>query len=128
MADTTEKSHELQVVVVDDDPIIGEELAAFLTRRNRVATYEEDPQIAIALIESKRPRVVVLDIQMPMLSGPRMSQILRDIGFRGTIIFITGHTEAFVVGQRDFNAVWVLKKPVALDQLCLIIDAAVGIS
>ena len=127
MANATESGPRLQVVVVDDDPIIGEELVDFLTRSCFVATYVEDAEFALAVIERKRPPVVVLDIQMPMLSGPRMSQILRDIGFRGTIIFITGDLEAFAIARGDFNAVWALKKPVDLDQLRMIIATGLGV-
>lgn len=79
------------VFVVDDDPSVREALDSLLRSvRLGVQTFAS----AQDFLASKRPRMpscLVLDLQLPGLSGLGLQQELAKANIRIPIIFITGH-------------------------------------
>src|SRR5262249_39842987 len=79
------------VLVLDDEPAI---LLAF---RRGFRPPEGDvlatdsPEEALALVEKRRPDVVVLDVQLPGQTGLDLYRQLRQIDSRVPVIFITGN-------------------------------------
>jgi two-component system nitrogen regulation response regulator GlnG len=117
------------LLVVDDEPAI---LLAF-RRAYRGADLDvltaEAPAEGLALAESRRPDVIVLDMQLPGASGLDVFRKLRALDARTPVIFITGKSttdtaiEAMKLGAYDY-----LFKPVELAQLRQVIDRAVALS
>jgi len=114
------------VHVVDDD-------ASFRTaieRRLKVAGYEvETYTSAQELLDNlpgvQKPGCILLDVQIPGLSGPELQSRLGEIGSILPIIFVTGHADtpttvrAIKAGAEDF-----LTKPVSSEQLIDAIERA----
>lgn len=75
----TERTAEKQLLIVDDDPIIGELLDALLTvegyRVTRALSGEEALQVARE--GTPRPSVILCDIQMPGMRGGELATALR---------------------------------------------------
>ena len=66
------------VLVADDDATIRELLAAVLADESGLyAVMAHDGSEALAAVEKVRPQVVLLDIQMPGLTGLEVAQRLR---------------------------------------------------
>jgi two-component system nitrogen regulation response regulator GlnG len=117
------------LLVVDDEPAI---LLAF-RRAYRGSDLDvltaESPAEGIALAESRRPDVIVLDMQLPGASGLDVYRRLRALDARTPVIFITGKSttdtaiEAMKLGAYDY-----LFKPVELSQLRQVIDRAIALS
>jgi two-component system nitrogen regulation response regulator GlnG len=117
------------LLVVDDEPGI---LLAF-RRAYRGSGLDvltaESPAEGLALAESHRPDVIVLDMQLPGASGLDVFRQLRALDARTPVIFITGKSttdtaiEAMKLGAYDY-----LFKPVELPQLRQVIDRAVALS
>lgn len=57
------------VLVVDDDPLILEVLRTVLDLEDLEVTTATDGESALALLASRRPQVVVLDVMMPGMDG-----------------------------------------------------------
>ncbi|WP_371323730.1 response regulator [Dechloromonas sp. ZY10] len=67
----------LQVVLVDDNPLnleLGEELLRLVGVKTRTASSGEE---AIAAISAQAPDIVLMDVQMPGLSGLEATRIIR---------------------------------------------------
>jgi two-component system nitrogen regulation response regulator GlnG len=117
------------LLVVDDEPAI---LLAFRRAYRGTALdvlTAEAPAEGLALAESRRPDVIVLDMQLPGASGLDVFRKLRALDARTPVIFITGKSttdtaiEAMKLGAYDY-----LFKPVELAQLRQVIDRALALS
>src|SRR5258708_39967974 len=116
------------IYVVDDD-------ASFRTAIERrlklagydVATYESAKQLLDQLPAIERPGCILLDVQIPGLSGPELQNRLIELGSTVPIVFLTGHADtattvqAIKAGAEDF-----LTKPVASQQLIDAIERALA--
>lgn len=105
--------------IVDDD-------TSFLTameRRLKVAgydvmTYPSALQLLDRLPDESRPGCILLDVQIPDVSGPDLQDRLSRLGSSLPIVFLTGHADvpttvrAIKAGAEDF-----LTKPVSSEQL-----------
>jgi len=114
--------------VVDDD-------ASFRTaieRRLRlagydVATYASAEQLLDHLPAGEKPECILLDVQIPGLSGPELQNRLVELGSTVPIVFLTGHADtattvrAIKAGAEDF-----LTKPVSSEQLIDAIEHALA--
>lgn len=116
------------VHIVDDD-------ASFLTaieRRLKVAgydvlTYRSALQLLDQLPDENSLGCILLDVQIPDLSGPDLQDRLSQIGSTLPIVFITGHADipmtvrAIKAGAEDF-----LTKPISSEQLFQVIARAMA--
>ena len=107
------------VHIVDDD-------ASFLTameRRLKVAgydvlTYPSALQLLDRLPNESEPGCILLDVQIPDVSGPDLQERLGKLGSTLPIVFLTGHADVpttvrtIKAGAEDF-----LTKPVSSEQL-----------
>ena len=89
----------IYVAVVDDD----ESLCRSFSRLLRVAGFQPVtyPSAEAFLQDSKRPRFdcLVLDIQLPGMSGLELSQRLAAVADATPVIFITAHDEPEIRSQ-----------------------------
>ena len=111
------------IMMVDDEPTIIEVLEAFLESEgyeNFVTTT--DSREALPLLESRRPDVLLLDLNMPNLSGLEILSLIRnDQALKHTpVIILTSSSEeetkleALELGASEF-----LAKPVDPSELAL---------
>ena len=93
------------VLVVDDEPIARAGLKAMLSGFDWIEVVGEaaDGQSAVQAIETLKPELVFLDVQMPGLLG---TDVLRHIDHRPFVIFTTAYSQhavtAFELGAVDY--------------------------
>jgi two-component system nitrogen regulation response regulator GlnG len=118
-----------QLLVVDDEPSI---LAAFRRAFREVPVEVHSAESAwegLALARQHRPDVIILDVQLPDMTGLEVLRKLRELDARSPVIFITGKSttdtaiEAMKLGAYEY-----LLKPLELAQLRRVIDRALAIS
>jgi len=87
------------VVIVDDDPVIRELACAVLSAEPDLIIVGQaaDGFEAIAIVERERPDVVVMDVDMPFLDGPRTTERILAINPDTRVLAFTGHTGGDVV-------------------------------
>lgn len=116
------------VHIVDDD-------ASFRTATGRllrvcgyeVAMYESAEQLLAQIPDGAGSSCILLDVQIPGLSGPELQRRLAELGSTLPIVFLTGHGDiptsvrAIKAGADDF-----LTKPVPKDRLLNAIERAVA--
>lgn len=66
-----------KILVVDDDKLIRESLAAMLRNQGHIVVEAADGQQGLAVAAAERPDLVITDIRMPVLDGPEMIKQLR---------------------------------------------------
>ncbi|BAY25327.1 multi-component transcriptional regulator, winged helix family protein [Calothrix sp. NIES-2100] len=99
-----------KVLIVDDDPVILTGLAALLTPWGIEVTSLSEPQQFWKVLMATSPDLVVLDLEMPIVNGLELCQVVRQDAHWGDlpILVVTAHTDAaslqqaFAAGADDF--------------------------
>ncbi|MDQ7987790.1 LytTR family DNA-binding domain-containing protein [Pseudomonas sp. G34] len=109
----------MNVLIVDDEPLARERLSrmvAALDGYHVVEPSASNGEEALALVESLKPDVVLLDIRMPGLDGLQAAAKLCERDAPPAVIFCTAHDE-FAVEAFQVSAVGYLVKPVRPEHL-----------
>ena len=118
-------SEGLEVLLLDDEPIVGKRLKPALARIGCNVEVFEDPRKALERIDQKEFDIVVTDIRMDEVDGLQVLQHVRKASERTKVIMITGYAmmavarEAMEKGAFDFIA-----KPFKPDDLRKVIAKA----
>lgn len=105
-------------IVIDDQFEVCNRLVMLLKKVKNVEVvgYQTHPKKGIELIEKHKPDIVFLDVEMPVLTGFEVLDILNHKGVFPEVIFVTGHAHYAIqaIRKRAFDY---LLKPVDLDEL-----------
>lgn len=107
----------IRCVLVDDEPLACERLATLLTETDmpiEVVGVAHTGQEAIPLIYETRPDIVFLDVQMPVLDGFDVVELLAPP--RPHIVFVTAY-DTYALQAFEVHALDYLTKPVRLSRL-----------
>jgi len=103
----------IRALIVDDEPLARRTVRRFLARQTEVEVLAEcgDGESAVRAIQSLRPDLVFLDVQMPEMDG---FQVLGSIGAEEMpiTIFVTAY-DRFALRAFDADAIDYLLKPVS---------------
>jgi DNA-binding response OmpR family regulator len=77
------------VLLVDDEPAITVNLAAFLERSGFATTVASDGEEALRQVEAVAPDLIVLDVLMPKMDGRQVLRRLRQAGDWTPVILLT---------------------------------------
>lgn len=120
-----------RILIVDDDLIVAESLAQFLTNEGYSCATAGDGNEALAMLESggtsDQPPfgVVITDLNMPRCDGMDLLRKIKKQGYPVVVIVITGFgkietaVEAVRLGAADY-----LTKPIVDDELRLAVSKA----
>ena len=115
------------VVIVEDDESMRDAMLRMLTLAEFVSEAFASPEAALASPRSSEAACLVLDIQLPGLSGFELFDRLVAAGARPTVIFVTGFDEP---GARrraaERNAAAFLTKPFSGTALVAAVRGAIG--
>jgi DNA-binding response OmpR family regulator len=106
------------VLVADDDEAIRIALERALRLEGFAVEVAADGRAALALVEERRPEVIVLDVVMPHLSGVRVVSRLRERGIDTPVCILSARdeTEDRVAGLEAGADDYVVK-PFELEEL-----------
>lgn len=116
-----------QVYVVDDDPSMREALLRALQREGYAVRTYATPMELLAEIDLTQPGVIVLDVEMPAMSGLDLQQEFASRGVTMPIIFISGQSQPkqIIQGMKK-GALDFLLKPFELGDLIRSIEEALA--
>jgi DNA-binding NtrC family response regulator len=110
--------HSAHILVVDDEQIIRETLAEYLTQEGFTVTACADGEQALAFAAGRRCDVALCDVQLPGVDGIALLDRLLKINPEMSVLLITAYAtvenavEAFQRGAHDY-----LIKPLILDDV-----------
>ena len=99
-----------RILVVDDQEPVTRGLISILSRRGLVVTALNDPLRFWSVLEQTKPNLVLLDLEMPKVSGVELCRVIRSDRRWSElpVIFLTGHTDqasvhrVFAAGADDY--------------------------
>jgi CheY-like chemotaxis protein len=115
----------LQVMILDDEPIVGKRLQPTLTKSGFEVEVFLDPTEALARLSEKEFDIVVTDLRMEGVDGIHILEHIMEHCERTRVILITGYAtvevarEALVKGAFDFIA-----KPFKPKELTAVVNKA----
>lgn len=109
-----------RLILVDDDPVIGQLVADALLNAGHAIGWIEDGQGALDVMRTRPPHLAIVDCAMPGMSGVELVRAMRADGrlCHVPVLMLTARTSendealAYNAGADDY-----LRKPVDLDQL-----------
>jgi DNA-binding LytR/AlgR family response regulator len=110
-----------KVVIAEDELLLRTEIRDTLLSlwpEVEVCAEVENGFEALAALERHRPAILLLDIQMPGMTG---LEVAREASGRAHVVFITAHDQ-HAVAAFERGAVDYLLKPLALSRFALTID------
>ena len=109
----------MRALVVDDEPLICDLLARFLSRRGYAVVTAGDGEEALEDLRNSRPDLLLLDIYLPKIDGLGVLESIRDEDIEvGTIWTITGKADDESVKKSlELGAAEVFTKPLNLSHL-----------
>jgi two-component system LytT family response regulator/two-component system response regulator LytT len=113
----------LRVVVVDDEQLARDELCFLLGEVDTVTVVAQagNGVEALTVIEEHAPDLVMLDVQMPGLTGFEVARRLLEAGIESQLVFVTAFDQ-HAIEAFEVNAVDYLLKPVEATRLATAID------
>jgi DNA-binding NtrC family response regulator len=115
----------LQILVLDDEPIVGKRLKTALEKSGYSVEVFEDSRAALQRLDEKEFDIIVTDVRMEEVDGIQVLEHVLERSARTKVIVITGYAtvevarEALAKGAFDFIA-----KPFKPDDLRQVIARA----
>jgi two-component system response regulator LytT len=115
----------LRTIVVDDEQLARDELCFLLGQLNdlEVVGQAANGIEALRVVEETSPDLVMLDVQMPGLTGFEVARRLVRAGVDAQFIFVTAYDQ-HAIEAFEVNAVDYLLKPVEAERLATAVDRA----
>ena len=115
----------LRTIVVDDEQLAREELCFLLGQLDEVDVVGQAGNgiEALRVVEEQSPDLVMLDVQMPGLTGFEVARRLLQAGIDAHFVFVTAFDQ-HAIEAFEVNAVDYLLKPVEADRLATAVDRA----
>jgi NarL family two-component system response regulator LiaR len=117
----------IRVMIVDDHPMVRRGLAAFLKVHADLELVGEasDGPEALRLCEQVKPDVILMDLVMPAMSGPKTTRAIREKFSEAQVIALTSFQDSQLVRQAlEAGAISYLLKNVGANELAEAIRAA----
>src|SRR3954451_8025557 len=114
---------ELRAIVVDDEQLARQELCFLLQQLGGVDVVAQagNGVEALRVIEEYQPDLVMLDVQMPGLTGFEVARRVVQAGLESQLVFVTAYDQ-YAIDAFEVNAVDYLLKPVELARLATAVE------
>ena len=114
------------IALVDDDPSVRRGLERLIRSMGWKAETFASAQEFLARVGAEAPSCVVLDLQLPGLTGLELQKQMAEVGLETPIVFLTGHGNIpATVQAMKAGAIEFLTKPVEEQELLKAIQEAI---
>jgi two-component system response regulator (stage 0 sporulation protein F) len=120
---------EHSILIVDDDAQLRDLLTQYLSTYGYRVLSAQDGPTAISLAEREQPHLIVLDINMPGMSGVEVLRKLRAKNYTGGVMMLTGvQDEKLLKEALDLGSIDIVGKPADLERIRLAIEVSLILS
>ncbi|HTI39539.1 MAG TPA: LytTR family DNA-binding domain-containing protein [Vicinamibacterales bacterium] len=115
----------LRTIVVDDEQLARDELCFLLQQIGGITIVAQagNGVEALRIIEEFQPDLVMLDVQMPGITGFEVARRVIEAGLESHVVFVTAFDQ-YAIDAFEVNAVDYLLKPVEPARLTTAVDRA----
>jgi len=116
-----------QILIVEDEVLLAKSVCRSLVSRGHDCFTAVSAEEGLALLEKMSPDVILLDVQLPGMSGLEAIKVIRKFDPNISIIMATAYgTMASVVEAMRSGACDFLRKPLDMDEVLLAIERAIA--
>ncbi|HXF48362.1 MAG TPA: sigma-54 dependent transcriptional regulator [Verrucomicrobiae bacterium] len=116
-----------QILIIDDEILLGRSLARALAQRGHEASAVGTAEEGLSLLDKLLPDIVLLDMQLPGLSGLEALKKIRESDPNILVIIVTAYgTIALAVEAMKLGAIDFLRKPLDTDEVAIAIERALA--
>lgn len=114
----------IRILLVEDDPNLGEILREYLTAKKYDVTLSKDGEAGLKTFKREQFDLCIFDVMMPRMDGYTLAEEVRIINTDIPIVFLTAKSlkddtiQGFKVGADDY-----IGKPFSMEELLLRIQA-----
>jgi len=111
-------NQQFKLLLIEDDPAVGQSLRTGLEREGFAVTWVERGQEGVDYARDRHPHLVILDVRLPDGSGFDVCRQMRQLGLRQPVIMLTARREEMdkVLGL-EMGADDYVTKPFSLREL-----------
>lgn len=113
------------ILVIDDNPVVGELIAATLTDAGHRVLLAADGEVGLKFFQQNPPDVVITDIFMPEKDGLHTIRQIHRLSPQTPVIAMSA-SDAYLEAARVFGAVHSILKPVQLPELTQLVSLLLG--
>lgn len=113
-------SKNCSILLADDHPVFRKGLFDIISEysSHKIIGEAEDGRMAVEMIVSLQPDIVILDINMPSLSGFEVAKEISKLKLKTRVIFLTMHKEEEILHKAlEYNAGGYILKECAVDDI-----------
>jgi DNA-binding NtrC family response regulator len=116
-----------QILIIDDEMLLARSLARSLTQRGHDCSVAGSAEEGLPLIRTSKPDIVILDMQLPGISGLTALGKILEFDSSIVVLIVTAYgtvasaVEAMRKGASDF-----LRKPLDIEEVSLTIERALA--
>lgn len=116
-----------QLLVIDDDEVLGRSIASYLERRGFSCHRAIDARSGLVLFQREQPALTIVDYKLGRECGLTVLSKIRQENPEAQVVIMTGHSDIAVAvtamknGARDF-----LTKPAPLSTIAMMASELVG--
>ncbi|KQY14017.1 response regulator transcription factor [Rhizobium sp. Root482] len=115
----------VRILIVDDEPPIRKLLRVGLSTQNYAIVEAMNAKVAMELVMSQKPDLIVLDLGLPDMPGHDLLAKWRGEGLALPIVILSSRTEAGIVRALELGADDYIAKPFSINELVARIRVAV---
>lgn len=124
MAPSRSETHDVRILVVDDEPFVRRVVARLIQRGGWTPTTAEGGPEALALLRQESIHLLLTDVRMPGMDGPTLVREARRLHPSLPVLYMTGHMGGGV-DPTDLEDP-VLEKPFASGRLYQALEEILG--
>ena len=109
----------MRAVIADDEVLIRMYIREILENNGyEIAGEAEDGMDAVTVCREQRPDFVIMDINMPVMTGLEAARVIREDGLAGFVVVLTAYRDKEIAEQAvDLDVMGYVVKPVDEDTL-----------
>ncbi len=116
------------ILIVDDDQSIRQLLSEIVSIYGYRATAVESAKEAISLMTKQKMDLVLLDLQMPDISGDQFLSFIRKRGFKTPVVVVSAHADPDMARQLGKIGIsGIVSKPFEVERVIDVMNDAMGI-